>query len=566
MIISDAIGPQQDYATLLISLEKSKRSRSTVLAQLEIPGWRYFDPVRLRLNQTHLLALNADPRGYGKLLGECIFDNEAIGEPYKETLAAVQARGEGVRVKLLIKTPELDEIHWERLYHPIAGEWRPIGSTALTPFSRFIRPQQWDRPLPVTSRPLSMLLIIASPQNLTSLFNLDPIPESERAWLKQILTGFSDLSVTCLESGGALKPTLNEIRAQLAAGQQFVHFLCHGAHSPAGSGLFLEDEHGQVDVVDQTRLVEAFKVVQKPPALIFLAVCESAKRTRADAMLPLAPQLVQDGGAQAAVAMSGNVGLKVAQSFSVQFYTRLLKHGMVDIALNEARALIQDDWDWGVPVLFCRLVDNQVIDFPIGEFYSRYLSHTDSAYTAIDEALNAARLEEHGQQLVDDLNSLVEELSKSHQALVSVADQFRRTGRNPADFAARFETFYYDFKTYYDNQTWIQENTSCVKIEKLSAKILPRLSPLLSPDNYEALRQELGILSQADFDLVRYFAEFLEQINRSVELIWEQLQTNNLTEAIQLKKDFEDQLSPSFQRSKAMFEKMTRSIRGVQRA
>lgn len=566
MIINDAIGPQEDYATLLISLEKTGRSRSTLLAQLEIPGWRYFDPIRLRLDQTRLLALNADPRGYGKLLGEMIFKNDAIGEPYKETLAAVQARGDGIRLRLLIKSAELDEIHWERMYHPIAGEWRPIASTALTPFSRFIRPQQWDRPLPVTSRPLSLLLVIASPQNLTSLYNLDSIPEAEQAWLKQTLSRFSDLKVTCLESGGPLKPTLNEIRAQLATGQQFVHFLCHGAHSPAGSGLFLEDEQGQVDVVDQTRLVETFKVVKKPPVLVFLAACESAKRTRLDAMLPLAPHLVEDGGVQAAVAMSGNVGLTVAQTFSAQFYTRLLKHGMVDTAVNEARALIQDDWDWGVPVLFSRLTDNQVIDFPIGEFSSQVLSHTDLAYAAIDEAISAARLEEHGQQLVDDLTSLVKELSKSHQAMVQVADQYRRTGRNPQDFATRFETFYYDFKSYYDNQTWVNESTSCAKVDQLSAKILPRLAPIMSPNNFEALRIELQIISKADLDLVRYFSEFLERLNQVIEQIWDLLEQNKLEEAIQVKRDFEDQLSPSFQRTKAMFEKMTSGIRGVQRA
>ncbi len=566
MITNDAIGPQEDYATLLISLEKTKHSRNTVLAQLEIPGWRYFDPVRLRLDQTRLLALNADARGYGKLLGEILFDNRAIGEPYKETLAAVQARGDGIRVKLLIKTPQLDEIHWERLYHPIAGEWRPVGSTALTPFSRHIRPQQWDRPLPVTSRPLSLLLVIASPQNLTSLYNLDPLPEAERAWLKQVLTGFGDLHVTCLESGGALKPTLNEIRAQLAAGQQFVHFLCHGAHSPAGSGLFLEDEQGQVDVVDQTRLVEAFKVVKRPPVLVFLAACESAKRTRLDAMLPLAPHLVEDGGVQAVVAMSGNVGLKVAQTFSAQFYTRLLKHGMVDTAVNEARALIQDDWDWGAPVLFSRLLDNQVIDFPIGEFSTNYLSHADMAYSAIDEAVSAARLEEHGQQLVDDLTNLVQELSKSHQAMVQITDQYRRTGRNPQDFAARFESFYYDFKKYYDSQTWINENTSCAKVDQLSAKILPRLAPIMNPANFKALRIELQILSEGDFDMVRFFGEFVERLNQVVEQVWHLVEQNKVEEAIQLKRDFEDQLSPSFQRTKAMFEKMTGSIRGVQRA
>ena len=566
MIINSGIGPQEDYANLIVTLEKPKRSRTTCEVRLEIPGWRYFPPTRVKLDTAALLAVSSDPNLYGQALGKALFAGKALGIPYKETLAAVQGRGDGLRVKLLVDSPDLQEIHWERIFHPIAGEWQPLGSTAVTPFSRYIRPQQWDRPLPVTTRPLSMLVVIASPANLDSGFRLDPVSAEERAWLHHALDQIPDLSVTYLESGTPYPPTLNEIRKQLANGYHFVHFLCHGAKMPAGTGLFLEDDHGQVEPVDQTRLVQAFKVLNTPPVLVFLAACESAKRSREDAMLPLGPALVEDGGIQAVVAMTAKVGLKVAQVFSAQFYARLLNHGLVDLAVNESRALVQDDWDWGVPVLFSRLDDNQLIDFPIGQLYSNYLSHTDTAFVAIDEALNAARLETHGEGLVNDLQDLVSELGKTHAVMVEVANNFRRTGRDPQDFGRRFEDFYYDFKAYYDNQTWVHETTSCQRIEKLKYKVLPKLSPLLDQAHFDQLRQELDLLGNADMDLVRYFGAYLNEMNRAVEDIWRLVEDGKIEEAIQAKRDFEAQISPSFQRSKEMFERMSSGIRGVQAA
>ncbi len=565
-MINQQIGPREDYANLQITIAQSQAGGQTFPVIFEVLRWRYFDPVMLQINPAELLPLAADPGGYGQMLGKMVFGKDGVGDYYAETIAAVQARGDGLRVRLVVEPKELQEILWERIYHPVAGEWRPLGSTAVTPFSRFIRPQQWDRPMPVTKRPLRMLVVIASPSNLESDFGLSQVDTVERQSLYQLFDQIPDLSVMYLESGTSTPPTLNAIRKALADGYHMVHFLCHGARTPAGVGLFLENENGMVDPVAQDRLVEMFKVLQSPPIFVFLAACESAKHDRHDAMLPLGPALVEDGGIQAAIAMTGKVGLKIAQVFTGQFYARLFKHGLVDLAMNEARALIQDDWDWGVPVLFSRLGDNQLIDFPIGSIYENYLVHSGSAFTTVDEALAAARLEDHGQKLVMDLQALVDELRKSHGVLVDVATRFRRTGRDPQDFAEKFEDFYYAFKDYYDGQTWVNENTSCGEIGELRAKILPKLSPILHPVQFEQLKQELDLLSNADSDLVRYFRDYLDIMNGVMDEIWSAVAANDVETALQLKRDFEAQISPSFQRSKAMFERMSNGIQGVRRA
>lgn len=565
-MINSEIGPRENYTNLQITISPATQpgvNRYSVRS--EVVHWRFFGEQPLTIDIDQLRGKLADPSAYGMALGKSLFSADAIGPCYAECLAVGQSRDDGLRVRLEVEPPELQALLWERLYQPLEGNWLPIGSTATTPFSRYIRPREWKRPSPVTERPLRVLLVIASPADVSD-YGLDAIGLEERQWIRHALESLPDLAVTTLESGTQHPPTLNEIRGQLASGFHLVHFLCHGAHQAAGTALFLEGDQGKVDPVEQARLIEAFRVLKTPPVACFLSACESALRDRHDALLPLGPRLVEEGGVQAVVAMTGKVGLRIAQVFAGQFYARLLQHGVVDLAVNEARALVQDDWDWGVPVLFSRLEDNQLIDFPVGAQYRDYLTHTDQAFQAVDEALSAARLEDHGQQLVDDLEMLVKELSKSHGVLVEINSKYRRTGRDPQTFAQNFEQFYLDFKDYYDGETWLDENSSCRRIRELGDHILPKLSPLLKPASFDQLRQELDILGSADLDLVKSFSSYLDQMNQAVESVWSLVRAGKIAEAIAAKQDFEDKIGPGMQVSKDMFQRMSQGIGRVSKA
>ena len=559
------LAPREDYQTVTIRIFAPAAAGEAFPVELSVLRWRDFPRTFFSIDPASLNAQAADPKAYGLALGRVLFADQVLGKSYGETVAAVQGRSEGLRVRLQIDPPELQGLHWERIYHPLAGEWHPLGSTAATPFSRFVPPQQWDRPAPVTERPLRLLTVIAAPKNLDS-FSLDPIPDEERRSLRAALGKLPDVAATVLETGTASPPTLKEIRKALAQGCHLVHFLCHGAHTPAGTVLYLEKEDGAVEPVEAARLVEAFKVLARPPLLCFMSACESAGRARSDAFAPLAPLLVEDGGVQAVVAMTEQVGLHTAQQFSGQFYTRLLAHGMVDLAMNEARALVQDEWDWGVPVLFTRLPDNQLLDFPLAGIYSNYLSHTDRAFSMAGEALAAARRQSNGMQMVEGLERLIKELSKSHKVIVDYASAFREIGSDPAAFAGRFEDFYYKFKKHYDSQDWVNEDTSCREIRALGMQLLPAVRPLMDAVTFGQLSTELDLLGSADGRLMDFFREFLEAMNTAAEDIWTRVGSRDIAGAIDLKRAFEAQISPSFRRSKEMLAAMTSSLGHVKKA
>jgi len=328
-----------------------------------VPGWRDFPRGNLRLDATTLLAKSANSETYGRLLGQALFAEDAILHAYQEATAVFQSRGEGGRVRLRLGPPELHDLRWERVYHPVAGAWHPLAATADTLLSRYILAREWERPAPLTARPLRVLVIIASPRNVHE-YGLDPISEAESETWHTVFDDLPDVAPLYLQSGTGSPPAFANVRRALMDGYHVVHFVCHGAKIDQGTVLYLENVDGTVAPVGSERLLEMFRALATRPRLCFLTACESGARGRADAFVPLGPALVAGGGVPAVVAMADRVGIVTARQFSSGFYARLLAHGAVDLAVNEARAMVRERWDWSVPVLFSRLPDNQLLDVP----------------------------------------------------------------------------------------------------------------------------------------------------------------------------------------------------------
>jgi hypothetical protein len=90
--------------------------------------------------------------------------------------------------------------------------------------------------------------------------------------------------------------------------------------------------------------------------LVFLASCQTAVRSSADAFRGFAPQLIS-AGVPAVLAMQDLVPIDTAREFASIFYRRLLQHGHADLASNEARSALLSARLSGasIPVLFMRL-------------------------------------------------------------------------------------------------------------------------------------------------------------------------------------------------------------------
>ena len=378
----------QPFTDLLIRIRKGSRVTYPVEAWLG-DGSFYQGDLRLtKALRQELLKKDYEPVTYGQLLFRSLFDGE-IATAYDVATGLARQRSEGrLRLRLLLDEGapvELHAIKWERLAD-LQG--CPLGIDRHTPLSRYTalsRPE----PKPLDEPVVRLLFVVSAPEDLAEL-NLYPIDVQEE--VGRLLGALGDVwrnercQVTILPGRSGLTPGL---RADLeAAGctiaggnatldnigrclrdQHALHFLGHGQYAAGHGYLLLENEAGTMERVEDTDL--AARLANTLVRLVFLAACESARRDAgpaaraapARAFQGLAGRLVQGGDIAAVVAMQEPIDVNSACKLAGEFYRRLfLDHGVVDRALNEARAVLYDrkDLDWGTPVLTMRLTAGQL--------------------------------------------------------------------------------------------------------------------------------------------------------------------------------------------------------------
>jgi len=341
--------------------------------ELRVPDGRDFPQGRLQLDQAALLALNVRSDAYGRALGEALFAKTALGDAYSETLAVFQSQEQRMRVRLRIDAPALHALRWERIHHTVSGTWFPMAATSDTLLSRYVPVQAWEQPQALRTQPLRTLVVLASPPKLER-YGLEALSSAALSAWHAAFDAQAGLDVTYLESSTAKPPTLNQIREALAGehpggGIHLLHIVCHGMKRGQDTVLYLEDEDGEATPVHSAQILELLRASTTRPHLCFLAACESGASLgegetewSGEAFLALGPALVAEAGVPAVVAMAERVGIVTAQQFAERFYERLIKHGIVDLAVQEARARVRERWDWSVPVLFSRLPSNRLLE------------------------------------------------------------------------------------------------------------------------------------------------------------------------------------------------------------
>jgi hypothetical protein len=339
----------------------------------------------LRLKVEDLLALQLEAQAYGVLLFDALFAGP-IRDAYLLAIGrAGEHSGDQLRVQLWLDNTAATlnhQISWERLYDTHTGRPRPMAASADTPFSRYIGLPS-PEPEPVDERPLRILVAVANPKDLPP--GLSPIQVADEVQgLAQALAELRQKGQVALTFMPGRTGLPENLRAQLdqpgyevldvptglddilrhLPDHHALHFVGHGIYQRQRerAALYLEKPNGTWQAVDDETIAAKLGNIRPQTRLVFLSACESARGEGRDPFVGLGPKLVQ-AGVPAVVAMREQVSMDVARQLTADFYQRLLDHGQVDLALNEARNLLLNlaTVDWAIPVLFMRLREGRLL-------------------------------------------------------------------------------------------------------------------------------------------------------------------------------------------------------------
>jgi hypothetical protein len=384
-------------AELEIQIGVSDRTTPTYRVKALLSDGSEFGPADVHINREALLAARLEPERYGRTLFEALFG--PLGDAYSRAAGTVASAGAGrLRVRLRIDrdAAELHALPWERLHHPLQGQWVPLAASAHTPFSRYVG-LPIEEPSPLDQLPVRLLIAVSNPPDLPPGLHAVDVEAEVRSLAEALgdlrragrlavtlLAGRTDLSAALRqrleETGYHVQdgPTTLDRLLRRLGGQHVLHFVGHGffqrgqATGEGEAALYLEkEEPGDAtpwEPVPDTVLVPRLTVLTPGlPHLVFLTACESARQeaTEERPFVGLGVKLVQ-AGVPAVVAMQEKVPMELARQFAQHFYRRLLKHGTADRAANEARGLVFDPakTEWAIPVLFMRLREGQLFADP----------------------------------------------------------------------------------------------------------------------------------------------------------------------------------------------------------
>jgi hypothetical protein len=312
--------------------------------------------------------------------GRRLFSLLAANEAFSKAWAEIHGHQSQRRIRLRIdeKTPKLHRIPWECLQD---GD-KALAASAATPFSRYLA-GKWQPGNPILIRPIKILVAIADPDNLSE-YNLQPIArDQEWTLLEEATAGLKEVDLDLLQG----PCTLATIEEKLQQGYHILHFVGHGKFSGTREEmvLYLADESNQVNLVNgedlaamlTRQLADVDAQRNDKLRLVFLASCQSASSSPADAFRGVAPALVA-AGVPAVLAMQDLVPVDTARKFSQTFYKQLLKHGQIDLASNQARSSVMTANLAGavILVLFMRLRSGTLLDKP-GQITSKHGDEED---------------------------------------------------------------------------------------------------------------------------------------------------------------------------------------------
>nr|WP_243714135.1 CHAT domain-containing protein [Nostoc sp. 106C] len=294
-------------------------------------------------------------KALGGELYQALFPIDIRGQ-LRATIAGAQANDYEVRLRLVFESPELAALPWEFLYDEATNTF--LANNTQTVLSRYVDVPGQKRDIKAASLPLKVLLVIASPTNLTQL----DVAGEERlirdALAKHIDAGKIELDVL-------QEATIRNINQKLREKPYNVfHFIGHGKFENNKGCIALVDTDGKYKLMDDEGFANFF-LGNRSLGLAVLNSCQGATVSSNQAFAGIAPNLVQRG-IPAVVAMQYEILDTTAKLFADEFYRTLALGWPVDAAMQTTRNAISmevglNQPDFATPVLYMRAKDGIIL-------------------------------------------------------------------------------------------------------------------------------------------------------------------------------------------------------------
>jgi hypothetical protein len=312
-----------------------------------------------------------------------------LAEGFTEALTRARALKRKLRLRMIFEGRLPNRIHaipWEMICFDDSGmaNIRPLTIQEGITFSRALKDAKVGEP--VSRRPIRMLIIISSPNDLSAWDLATFNKEAERLSLEGRFGKFKEAGQLHYDflpvaSPEALQQALNTFDA---AGNGYDAVLYYGHalhHAEEGSKLVLEDATtGNVVLYDGTLLVLLMDALgAKRPRLVVLVACNSATITDGPSLNGMASRLMNQGKVAAVIAMQRLVEITLARIFTFYLSEHLLRDGVIDEAVNLARRTVYDSGDpgWSTPVLYMRLADGRLFTANAALEYVQMINNDD---------------------------------------------------------------------------------------------------------------------------------------------------------------------------------------------
>jgi hypothetical protein len=316
--------------------------------------------MRKRLRELEARALDwAGVICLGAWLGEILFP-PPVREPLLQALARVEAKEEGLRIRLVLEGP-LHNVPWEYvLLNRGGGEATQLDFLGLMPNVSIVRHQAasmppWDV---VAEIPARIVVGLASPAGYKALHL-----EKERQAIEKAVSDNPRIKVMFVPEVTPETLLQGTDRAHL------FHFAGHGDFergmsvkpgATEGKGyLILDDGYGDPQPVEADQV--GLQLRRAGVRVAMLGACESGRRDDINVWSSVAAVLLK-AGLGAVVGMQYTVRDDCAIAFADAFYRALVAGLSIDAAMMAGRLAVTqlDVRDWGVPVLYLRARDGVV--------------------------------------------------------------------------------------------------------------------------------------------------------------------------------------------------------------